>query len=301
MLQVIEGPKVKWIDLQDPTQEDVAFLRENFNFHPLILNEITSPGYRPKVERHEQDYLFMVFYYPIYNREKRQTRSRELDVIVTKDVLITSHFRSILPLKALFDNCNLYEESRKEYMSESPAHLLFYLLHDFWKSCSNKLVQIDKRINEIEKEIFRGKEKEMVWEISLVKTDVINFWRIIEQQEEVLESLIKEGSAFFGDKLLPYFSDLLGIYRKSLNNLKAYKEAVSALEGTNQSLLSTKINDVMKILTILSALFLPLGVVANIWVFVPGAQSPYSFALLMATLFLSFFVFFLIFRRKKWL
>jgi len=291
---------MSWIDVQDPTKEDVAYLKEKFNFHPLVLDEIIPPGHRPKVERYP-DYLVMIFYYPVYNREKRKTRSRELDIIVTKDTLITSHYRSILPLKALFDNCNLYEELREKYMSDGPGHLLFYLLDDFWKSCLNKLVQIDKRINEIEKEMFRGKEKEMVREISLVKTDIINFWRIIEHQEEILESLIKEGSVFFGGNITPYFSDLIGTYRKSLNNLKTYKEAISALENTNQSLLSSKINEVMRTLTLLSALFLPLGVVASIWYYMPLARGLQSLAILIGTMLSSSFMLFLFFRKKRWL
>jgi magnesium transporter len=300
MLQTIQGSKMSWIDVQDPTKEDVAYLKEKFNFHPLVLDEIIPPGHRPKVERYP-DYLVMIFYYPVYNREKRKTRSRELDIIVTKDTLITSHYRSILPLKALFDNCNLYEELREKYMSDGPGHLLFYLLDDFWKSCLNKLVQIDKRINEIEKEMFRGKEKEMVREISLVKTDIINFWRIIEHQEEILESLIKEGSVFFGGNITPYFSDLIGTYRKSLNNLKTYKEAISALENTNQSLLSSKINEVMRTLTLLSALFLPLGVVASIWYYMPLARGLQSLAILIGTMLSSSFMLFLFFRKKRWL
>jgi magnesium transporter len=265
----------------------------------LVLDEIIPPSHRTQVERYPE-YLVMIFYYPIYNREKRETKSRELDIIITKDTLITSHYRSILPLKALFDNCNLYEDLRKEYMSETPGLLLFNLLDDFWKSCLGKLVQINKRISEIEKEMFRGKEKEMVREISFVKTDIINFWRIIEHQEEVIISLIQEGSLFFGEELIPYFSDLLGTYRKSLNNLKTYKEAILALENTNQSLLSSKINDVMRTLTLFSALFLPLGVVSSLWFYVPIAKNIQSLGLLTGTMFCSSFALFLFFRRKKW-
>jgi magnesium transporter len=284
MRRIIKGPKMTWVDIKDPTRDDVQFLRKNFNFHPLVLGELIPPGHRPKVERYK-NYLFMILYYPFYSQEKRETRSRELDIIVTKDTIVTSHYKSILPLKALFDSCTLYPESRKTYMSDSTGQLLFYILSGFWKNCLTKLEKIDKKIDEIEKGVFQGKEKEMVREISLVKTDIINFWRIVEPQEEVLESLTKEGTTFFGGALTPYFSDILGTYGQALNSLKTYKETVLALEDTNQSLLSTKTNEIIKVLTIFSVVMLPLTLVASLWgmnVRLPLAQSQSAFWIIVA-------------------
>ena len=303
MRQIIKGPKVTWIDIQDPTKEDVEYLKERFKFHPLILGELIPPGHRPKVESH-QDYLFMILYYPVYSKEKRETRPRELDIIITKNTIITSHYRSILPLKALFDSCNLYKESKKKYMSEGTGQLLFYLLSNFWKTCLTKLVQIDKRINEIEKEIFKGKEKEMVLEISLVKTDIINFWRIIEHQEQILKSLVHEGEIFFGTAISPYLLDILGTYGKSSNTLKTYKEAILALEDTNQSLLSTKMNEVIRILTVFSVIVLPLTLIASMWgmnISLPFEKSPIGFWIIVGMMLIATVFMFIYFKKKRWL
>jgi len=303
MRHIIKGPKVTWVDIQDPTREDVEYLKQKFGFHPLVLGELIPPGHRPKVE-HQQEYLFMVVYYPVYSKEKRETKPRELDIIITKDTIITSHYRSILPLKALFDNCNLYKESRRTYMSEGTGQLLFYILSGFWKTCLTKLVQIDKRLDEIEKGIFKGKEKEMVSEISFVKTDIINFWRIIEPQQEILQSLATEGTAFFGQTLSPHFFDILGTYGRALNSIKASKETILALEDTNQSLLSTRTNEIIRILTVFSVIVLPLTLVASVWgmnVILPFSESPFGFWIIMGimffvTVFMSFY-----FRKKGWL
>ncbi|MDP3990794.1 MAG: magnesium transporter CorA family protein [Candidatus Nealsonbacteria bacterium] len=303
MRNIIKGPRVSWIDIQNPTEEDVQFLKEKFGFHPLVLSEIIPPGNRGKAERYD-DYIFMILYYPLYNKEKRETRPQELDVIVTKDTVITSHYHSILPLKALFDKCNLYKEQRKTCMSENSGELLYYILSNFWKTCLTKLIRIDKRIDEIEKEMFRGKEKEMVLEISFVKTDIINFWRIIEHQEEILQSLSKEGVDFFGPQLTPYFSDILGTYSKSLNALKTYKEAVLALENTNQSLLSTKINDIIRILTVFSVIVFPLTLLASIWgmnVPMPLTDSLFGFPLIISMMFIATVFMIIYFKKKRWI
>ena len=304
MHKIIKGPKVTWIDIQDPTKDDVKYLKEKFNFHPLVLGELLPPSHRAKVDVYE-NYLYMIFYYPIFSKERRETRPRELDIIVTKDVIITSHYHSILPLKALFDRCNIYPQAKKNYMSRSAGYLLYHLVKALWESCLTKLARIDDRLDKIEKEMFAGKEKEMVWEISLVKTDIINFWRIIEPQKEITESLAQEGEAFFGKKLSHYFSDILGTFGQVWNSLKTYKETILALEDTNQSLLSTKINEIMKVLTIFSVIFLPLTLVASIWGMnipsMPLTHSPIGFWVILVTMVILIGIMIVSFRKKKWL
>lgn len=303
MLRIIKGPKVTWIDVQDPTLDDVKYLREKFNFHPVVLDEIIPPGHRPKVERYE-NYLFMMFYYPVYSKEKRETRSRELDMIVTKDTVVTSHYRSILPLRTLFDRCNFYEEAKREYMSGDTGFLLYHILNGFWKTCLIKLVQVDKRIDRIEREIFRGKEKEMVKEISYVKTDVINFWRILEPQGTILNSLAAEGASFFGKYMEPYFADILGTYGQAWNGLKTYKETILALEDTNQSLLSTKTNETIRILTVFSVIIMPLTLVASLWgmnVPIPLAEKEAGFWIITGLMVFLMIFMSAYFRKKRWL
>lgn len=301
MKHIIRGDKITWVDVENPDKEDIRYLKKKFNFHPLILGELIPPGHRPKVEHHK-DYLFMILYYPIYNKEKRETKSRELDIIITKDALITSHYQFILPLKALFDTCNLYNESKRAYMSGSSGQLLFYILSGFWKSCLTKLERIDQRLDEIQTKIFQGKEKEMVLEISFVKTDIIDFWRIIEPQKEILESLAAEGSTFFGKELSPYLSDILGTYGRVWNEIKTYKETVLALEDTNQSLLSTKTNETIKLLTLLSVIMLPLTLIASMWgmnIPLPFSDSPFGFWIVIGSMFAILVIMLSFFRKKK--
>ncbi|MCD6528535.1 magnesium transporter CorA family protein [bacterium] len=303
MRTFIKGPKVIWIDIQNPTEKDIEYLKEKFHFHPLVLEELTISAHRPKVEQYD-DYLFMIIHYPVYSIKKRETKSREINIIVTRNTLITTHFSSVLPLENLLNICKQSQKARRSYMEGNAGQLLFYILNSLWHSCLVKLEKIDNRIDEIEKNIFKGREKEMVLEISLVKTDIINFWRIIEPQEEILESLEKVGPIFFGKALRPYFSDLLGTYDQTKNTLQSYKEIILALEDTNQSLLSTKINEVMKILTIFSVVLLPLTLIASIWgmnINLPLSKSPYAFWLLTGTMMVLVGILIAFFYKKKWL
>jgi len=303
MLKIIKGPKVTWVDIQDPTQNDVDYLKENFNFHPLILGELIPPGHRPKVERYK-NYLFMILYYPVYSNENQETRARELDVIVTKNVLITSHYRSILPLRNIFNGCNIKSSLRKKYMSWSAGFLLFSILSSIWKSYMIKMDRINNKVEMIENRMFKGEERKMVREISVVKMDIINFWRIIEPQVEILESLSKEGTLFFGEKFAPYFSDILGTAGRAWNSLKTFKETILALEDTNQSLLSTKTNEVIRVLTVFSVILLPLTLIASIWgmnVNLPFSESAVGFGIILLIMLFSMFSLIFYFRKKRWM
>jgi magnesium transporter len=277
MRKKVQSSKLTWLDIQKPGKKDIEHLKKQFGFHPLVLDELIHPGLRPKVE-HYQDYLYLILYYPVYNT----------------------------PIKNLFEGCKLYRRNRKAYMSEGTGQLLYYVLSSFWENCLTKLVQIDKRIANIEKEMFSGKEKEMVLEVSLVKTDIINFWRIVEPQRQVLNSLLKEGIEFFGKDLSPHFSDFLGTYEQVANGIESQKQTVLALEDTNQSLLTTRINEIMRVLTSFSVILLPLTLIASVWGMnfpksLPFFESQNGFWIIMGVMFISSLILLAYFRKKKWL
>ena len=156
----------------------------------------------------------------------------------------------------------------------------------------------------VEKEMFEGKEKEMVREISFVKTDLINFWRIVEPQKETLEELSKEGIIYFGEAFRPYLSDVIATYKKSWNSLQTFKETILAMEDTNQSLLSTKTNEVIQVLTVFSAVMLPLTLIASMWgmnLNLPFDGSPFGFWIILAIMVTLMIFLISYFNKKKWI
>ena len=264
MRNIIQGPSVTWIDIQDPKQEDIVYLQKEFNFHPLALDQLIPPSWSTKVETFP-DHLFLVLFFPSYNKEKRESRPRELDVIATKNTLITSHYNSVIPLKEVFGKCNLYAEEKEKWMTRGTGYLLYHILHELWEDCNTKINRIDQKLITIEESIFKGKEREMLKEISLVKADIINFWKIVRPQKGPITSLRDESGAFFGPQFIPYFSSLRSHWAKVASSLLAHKDTIEALEDTNNALLSHKTNEIMKILTMFSVALLPLTLLAGIF------------------------------------
>ncbi len=304
MRTLIKGPKVTWVDIQNPTEEDVEFLRETYSLHPVILKEIIPPSWRAKVEVFPS-YLFLVLHHPAYSKETKKTRPRELDIIVTKDTIITIHYSSILPIKALLDKCNLYEESKKAYMGQTAGHLLYYLLDHFWEDCLTKISRINTKITNIEEQIFDGKESAMVKDISLARADILDFSRIITPQQDILQSLNDIGTKFFGKDTGPYFSKIIGNYTRCKNELETQKEAVGALEETNNSLLNKKINEIIKLLTMFSVIVFPLTLLAGIFgmntEYLPFVGGPNDFWIISGIMLAGIAGMILFFRKQRWL
>jgi len=253
-MQILKTKKITWIDIKNPNSKDIKYLEENFNLHPLVLKEILPPIDYPKIENFG-DYLFITIFYPYFNRKTFQTIPFELDIIISKDYIITVHYKDIVPLKAIFDKCNLYEEIREEYTNEGTEELLYRIIQGIFSACFPKLGHIKQNIDSIEKLIYEGEYQKGVNQISLVKRDIIGFQRIIEPSSLVLKNLIKEAEKTFNKKVLPYFHNLRTLYEQINSILNTQFRTLSALDSTNQSLLSNKTNKIIKILTIFPSLF----------------------------------------------
>ena len=264
MIHSVQNKDITWIDIQNPKRKDLKYLRKNFSFHELVLEELLRPGHRPKVEHHD-GYIFLILYYPAFNKIKKETFPREIDILVTKTHIITSHYETIIPVKTLFEQIRQYETAKKEYMSESTGHMLFYIVKGILENALVKLENIENEVDYIENEIFKGEERRMVLEISVAKRDIIDFRRILAPQASVFESLLSDGAEFFGNELKPHFEDLRGTFGIVWNEIQDHRETIQALAETNESLLSAKINEIIKVLTVFSVIVLPLTLIASIW------------------------------------
>jgi magnesium transporter len=301
---MLKGPSVTWIDIQDPKKEDIEYLKKEFSFHALALEQLVPPSWSTKVEMFP-GHLLLILFFSSYNREKRESRPRELDIIVTKEILVTSHYNSILPLKEVFDACNLYAEKKEQYMTRGTGYLLHHVLRMLWEDCNAKINKIDQKLTAIEESIFQGKEEEMLKEISLVKADIIDFWRIVRPQKGLFTSLRDVSGEFFGSELTPYFSHMRNHWARVASNLLSHKETIEALENTNNALLSHKTNEIVKVLTVFSVIVLPLAVLSQVFgmntVSLPFHDNPAGFWIITTVMILGMLAFFLYFKRKKWL
>jgi len=306
-MQTIKSKKsnnLTWIDIKGPTQTDLEHLKNSFDLHPLVLKEIMPQIDYPKIENYG-DYLFLVIFYPFFDKETSSTIPFELDLIIGKNFLITNHYRDIVPLSALFHECNLYPEKMEQFCDEGAGELLYRIVNEILQACFPKLSHIKQNIDEIEKIIFKKENRKAIDKIADVKRDIIGFERILEPQKIVLQNLILESEKFFPKKLLPYFHNLLNTFNQVKSLLETNEKTLSALEATNQSLIDTRTNEIIKALTIFSILLYPFAFFSDIFSmngqFFQWTMTPHDVWLAYSLMGLGFLTILLVFKRKHWL
>ena len=296
--------KINWIDVVNPKQADIDYLASHFKFHPLILSELIPVSSRSKVEIYD-GYLFIVHYLPVYNTECQTSQPTEIDFLVTKNTVITVRYSRIEPIDQLFAKMEKDLSSQEQFMSRTTGHLLYEILEGGLNFSLRQLTHITEKIQKAEELIFKGKEKEMIKEISIIKRDILDQRQITRPQKSILESLLVKGVKFFGKDIEIYFNDLLGDYEKIWDALDNLKETAEALEATNNTLFESKMNEIMKLLTIMAFITFPLSLFSNIFSmntrYTPLVELINGFWIIIVIMLLISFGFFIWFKIKKWL
>ncbi len=168
------------------------------------------------------------------------------------------------------------------------------------------LDHIADHIENIEEKVFNNEEEKMLKEISIIKRDIINFRKAIKPQRTVLESLARITPRFTIENMSAYSQEVIGSNIKVWNNVENHKEMIEALEHTNESLLSHKLNETMQILTAFSVIMLPLTLLASIFgmnvvMGMPFANNPFGFWMIMVLMFVTIVLSLIFFKFKKWL
>ncbi len=296
---------MRWIDIHNPTSEDTEYLAENYPFHKLELDDCLSRIQRPKIDYDEEDnYLFLVFHFPVFNKEARVTTVSQVSIFLGKDYLITLHEGNLKPLTKFFVDCDTNEETRREKMSSSPGYLLYVILDRLVDYCFPLLHKIGSNIDAVEGKVFSYDAREAVKELSMLRRDVLSFRRMIKPQTEVLEWLEKSELSLIKEDSEVYFGDLADHNHKMMDTLDEYKEVIEGLNDTNNTLTSFRINQVMRVLTVISVILLPLTLIASVYgmnIDLPLKNDAIAFPVIVAIMGFIMLVMLAFFRAKRWI
>lgn len=253
---ITKSQRATWIDILKPTKTDVDFLKKQHRFHPIILDELLHLSNRSRVE-FQNNYLFLTYHLPIYDKSLRTSRRAEVDFLITKNLVITVHYEDLEPLNSFMRSLNNNPNFKNQAMQDS-LHCMYFLIQEIIQFSLRQLRHVEDNIRDISQEIFKGKEAQLLEKISYVKRDVLDFSIISAPQEILLNSLVDVGVKFWGNEVKIYLTDLLGDYSKVTQHVDNYRATIEALESTNSQLLNAKTNSVMQKFTILAFLTFPI-------------------------------------------
>lgn len=264
-IRSITERKLSWFYIEKPTSDEVAFLAHRFHFHPLDLDDVLSRIQRPKIDVYK-DYLFIVLHFPVFDKENRITRPSETDIFIGENYVVTVDCSGDLrPLARFFQECETDKRSRERYLGQSSGFLLYHLLDRLVGSCFPILDKITQNIDDIEDIILTRPVPGTVREIALIRRDLISFRRVIHPQIAVIETLEKGEYPFLREEEEIYFGDIADHIRKIWGGLEDGKEVIDGLADTSNWLTSHRIQEIMRILTIIMGLLAPPTLIASIY------------------------------------
>jgi len=303
-LESLTWGDLTWVNIEGPTERETEYLAQNYPFHPLDLDDCLSRIQRPKIDEYK-DYLFLVFHFPVFNKEARVTTTSQLSVFIGGKYLITLHKGELKPLVKLFRECQIDEESRQENFNQGAGYLLYRIVDRLVDYCLPILNRIVDNIEEVEGNIFSNGVRGTVKEISILRRDIISFRRIIWPMRAVIGSLEPKVRRFTKMDMAVYFGDMVDHVDKIWDALDEYKEVTEGLSDTHDSLATNRTNEIIRMLTIIATILLPITVVASIFgmniQLGPFKDDPYSplYVSLICLVIIGGMLYF--FRRQRWI
>jgi magnesium transporter len=294
-----------WIHLDAPSLTHVQELADRFGWHPLDVEDVMSKRQRPKIDDYaDEGYLFGVLHFPVYDRSIQRLNAAELDVFVGPDYLVTLPSVELLPVTRLFHRCQEDEAFREQLLSKGSGRLLYEVLDDLFDYCFPILDKIGHKLDSLEDDVFEGRSFEVVRDISNVKQEIISYRKIIKPERSTLRLLERHVERFLPEELDLYFDDIVDAAERVWDILDNYKEVVEALEDTNESVISHRQNDVLRILTVFSVVLLPLTLITGFFgmnVHFPGFDTAWAFWVIFAGMIATLAGLLAFFRIKRWL
>jgi magnesium transporter len=292
-----------WVHLDRPTGDEAALLAERFGFHELDVEDVLSKRQRPKIDEYP-DYLFIVLHFPFYDKAVQRLNAAELDVFIGPEFLITLPNVELHPVTYLFRRCEEDPALRAELFSKGSGYLLYHVLDDLFDYCFPILDKISHKLERIEDEMYEGRSEEVVRDISNAKQEIIAYRKIIKPERATLKMLERYMQRFLPENLELYFDDLVDASERIWDLLDNFKEVVEGLESTNESVISHKQNDVLRVLTVIATIMLPLTLITGIFgmnVRVPGQDEIVPFWAIVGILFALGVSMLGYFRWRRWL
>ena len=304
-LAELESSGLTWIHLDAPTKDEAEELAERFGWHALDVEDVLSKRQRPKVDDYlEEGYLFAVLHFPVYDSSIGRLNAGELDVFLGPDYLVTLPNVQLDPVSRLFRRSSEDEELREQLFTKGSGRLLYEVLDDLFDYCFPILDKIGHKLDVIEDEMFEGAADEVVRDISNVKQEIISYRKIIKPERSTLRLFERHVERFLPEELELYFDDIVDASERIWDLLDNYKEVVEALEATNESVISHKQNDVLRILTVFSVILLPLTLITGIFgmnVHFPGFDSREAWWGVVGGMIATLGILLGFFRWKRWL
>jgi magnesium transporter len=306
MISTYKYNEITWVDLENPTQDEVRQIADKYGLNPATANDLLTPSSRPIIDEHT-DYTYLIFHFPITsNRENygKITEIQEIDFILGKNFIITNRYMAVDSLIE-FSKTFTVKSNTNKGPDEHAGYIFYNLISALYEELTNRLEHVNDLLRDSEERIFKGEEKEMVIELSKLNRLLLHFKKSVSIHDEIIKELIEVGENIYGTNFRRYLRGIYGEYVKTSAMIQSSKEYLDELRETNDSLLTTKQNEIMKNLTIMAFVAFPLTIISAVFGMntknMPFIGSEHDFLIVTGIMIAAVCVIFVYFKYRKWL
>jgi magnesium transporter len=300
--------KLVWLNIANAGKNEIEYLRKNHKFSLSHLQSASAKvsAQRPTFEYNEEGrYLFIILHFPFL--KNGNIAAGEIDFFMKKGLLATIHNNNLPALNDFFNLCKKDGDSLISAKYGSAAVLLYELLKKLMHGCYNLLDENSLKIIEIEDLVFSGKQRETISGIYDLRRNIINFRKIIQNHKNILKKKMeKQTSSAPNEIIRKFYGELIDDIKTIWEILDNQKEMVEVLKDTDESLVSNRLSEIIKTLTIFSVIVFPLTLLAAIFGMnttksMPFIETENGFWWIIAIMLSASLGMLLFFKKKKWL
>lgn len=289
-----------WVDLGDEPDEHVSrILLQVFNFHPLAIEDALQKAGTPKIDEWGE-YVYIAVHGISFEPATNELDTHEIDVFLGKNFLVTHHKNPMLSADKVWK----YAQRNEQSLARGPDYLLYHILDTIASDYMPIVDQLDEAIDQMEDAIFESTDRSLLSRIFAFKRSVLHLRRIIIPQREVMNRLARDSYSVVDPSERIYFRDVYDHYVRLADVNDTLRDLVGGALDTYLSVSANRTNEVMKVLTIFTALFMPITFISGFFgqnfAFLPF-DSPPAFILMLVLTFGAPLLLWLWFKRQGWI
>lgn len=302
MIETIKMGRLKWYYINQPTEVDFTFLAEKFHFHPLDIEDCKSSNQRPKIDIYD-DYYFLILHFPNFDKQNVFIKTKEVKVFWGEDFVITIEKSKWVVGQMFMDFQQLDESDQNLGIGTSDA-LLYKILERLMSESLYPLRKVGLDLELINRELFNSRPVRTIERISVTRKNIILINTIFKPQLRLFHKFETGQIAGFADNMEEYWGNILDYYQKVWDMTEDYEDLIEGLSKTFDSMQTNKTNEIIKILTLISSVILPLTFITSLYgmnVFLPLQENKIAFWLLLLGMVLISLVMVIYFKRRRWM
>ena len=264
MIETVKlGGRLKWYHIARPSERDLEFLENTFHFHTLDIEDCRQTSQRPKIDVYD-DYYFLILNFPNFDKQNRFVKPKEVKIFWGEDYFITVG-KTHWVVDNLFDEAGKQEKKGDDFEIATSDALLYTVMEHLMTQAVYLLRKVGLELELINRELFNSRAETVIERLSATRKNIIVLNTMFKPQLRVFNKFESGSIDGFADNMEDYWGNILDYYNKIWDMTEDYGELIEGLSTTFDSMQTNKTNEIMKILTLISSIVLPLTFLTGLY------------------------------------